>query len=128
MSRQLKKNNADFNLDLSYLQDVANGSNEFMIDMMEMFLKQTPGYFEQLDQLIKDENWPVVADISHKIKPSLTFMGIESARVSLDEIEHNARNLKNLETITPAFKILKEMSEQLFIKLAQVKSDLEKTV
>lgn len=128
MSRQLKKNNADFNLDLSYLQDVANGSNEFMIDMMEMFLKQTPGYFEQLDQLIKDENWPVVADISHKIKPSLTFMGIESARVSLDEIEHNARNLKNLETITPAFKILKEMSVQLFIKLAQVKSDLEKTV
>lgn len=128
MSRQLKKSNADFNLDLSYLQDVANGSNEFMIEMMEMFLKQTPGYFEQLDQLIKDENWPVVADISHKIKPSLTFMGIESARVSLDEIEHNARNLKNLETITPAFKILKEMSEQLFIKLAQVKSDLEKTV
>ena len=128
MSRQLKKSNADFNLDLSYLQDVANGSNEFMIDMMEMFLKQTPGYFEQLDQLIKDENWPVVADISHKIKPSLTFMGIESARVSLDEIEHNARNLKNLETITPAFKILKEMSVQLFIKLAQVKSDLEKTV
>ena len=128
MSRQLKKSSADFNLDLSYLQDVANGSNEFMIEMMEMFLKQTPGYFEQLDQLIKDENWPVVADISHKIKPSLTFMGIESARVSLDEIEHNARNLKNLETITPAFKILKEMSEQLFIKLAQVKSDLEKTV
>ena len=128
MSRQLKKSNADFNLDLSYLQDVANGSNEFMIEMMEMFLKQTPGYFEQLDQLIKDENWPVVADISHKIKPSLTFMGIESARVSLDEIEHNARNLKNLETITPAFKILKKMSVQLFIKLAQVKSDLEKTV
>ena len=128
MSRQLKKSNTDFNLDLSYLQDVANGSNEFMIEMMEMFLKQTPGYFEQLDQLIKDENWPAVADISHKIKPSLTFMGIESARVSLDEIEHNARNLKNLETITPAFKILKEMSVQLFIKLAQVKSDLEKTV
>ena len=97
MSRQLKKSNTDFNLDLSYLQDVANGSNEFMIEMMEMFLKQTPGYFEQLDQLIKDENWPVVADISHKIKPSLTFMGIESARVSLDEIEHNARNYTSIQ-------------------------------
>ena len=128
MSEQLKNKSADFNLDLSYLQDVANGSNEFMIEMIQLFLDQTPGYFEQLDQLIKDLNWPLVAEISHKIKPSLTFMGIESARVSLDEIEHNARNLKNLETITPAFKILKEMSVQLFIKLAQVKSDLEKTV
>ena len=49
MSEQLKNNSADFNLDLSYLQDVANGSNEFMIQMIDLFLNQTPGYFEQLD-------------------------------------------------------------------------------
>jgi HPt (histidine-containing phosphotransfer) domain-containing protein len=128
MSEQFKNNSADFNLDLSYLQDVASGSNEFMIEMIELFLNQTPGYFEQLDQLIKDENWPIVADISHKIKPNLTFMGIESARASMAEIEQNARNLKNLETIPPAFKLLKDMSVELFIKLAQIKSDLEKTL
>ena len=128
MSEQLKNNSADFNLDLSYLQDVANGSKEFMIEMIKLFLDQTPGYFEQLDQLIKDLNWPLVAEISHKIKPTLTFMGIESARANMAEIEQNARNLKNLETIPPAFKLLKDMSVQLFIKLAQVKSDLEKTV
>ncbi len=128
MSEQLKNNSADFNLDLSYLQDVANGSNEFMIQMIDLFLNQTPGYFEQLDQLIKDLNWPAVADISHKIKPTLTFMGIESASASMAEIEQNSRNLKNLETIPPAFKLLKDMSVELFIKLAQIKSDLEKTV
>jgi len=128
MSEELKKNSADFNLDLSYLQDVASGSNEFMIDMIELFLSQTPGYFEQLDQLIKDENWPVVADISHKIKPTLAFMGVESARGGMAEIEQNARNLKNLDAIPPAFKLLKDMSVELFIKLAQIKSDLEKTI
>jgi HPt (histidine-containing phosphotransfer) domain-containing protein len=128
MSEQLKNNSTDFNLDLSYLQDVANGSNEFMIEMIQLFLNQTPGYFEQLDQLIKDLNWPLVAEISHKIKPTLTFMGIESARASMAEIEQNARNLKNLETIPPAFKLLKDMSVELFIKLDQIKSDLAKTV
>jgi HPt (histidine-containing phosphotransfer) domain-containing protein len=128
MSEQLKNNSADFNLDLSYLQDVANGSNEFMIEMIQLFLDQTPGYFEQLDQLIKDLNWPLVAEISHKIKPTLTFMGIESARANMAEIEQNARNLENLETIPPAFKLLKEMSVELFLKLAQIKSDLEKRV
>ena len=55
-------------------------------------------------------------------------MGIESARASMAEIEQNARNLKNLETIPPAFKLLKDMSVELFIKLAQLKSDLEKKV
>jgi HPt (histidine-containing phosphotransfer) domain-containing protein len=128
MSEQLKNNSADFNLDLSYLQDVANGSNEFMIEMIQLFLDQTPGYFEQLDQLIKDLNWPLVAEISHKIKPTLTFMGIESARANRAEIEQNARNLENLETIPPAFKLLKDMSVELFLKLAQIKSDLEKRV
>jgi HPt (histidine-containing phosphotransfer) domain-containing protein len=128
MSEQLKNNSADFNLDLSYLQDVANGSNEFMIEMIQLFLDQTPGYFEQLDQLIKDLNWPLVAEISHKIKPTLTFMGIESARANMAEIEQNARNLENLDTIPPAFKLLKEMSVELFLKLAQIKSDLEKRV
>lgn len=128
MSEQLKNNSADFNLDLSYLQDVANGSNDFMIEMIQLFLNQTPAYFEQLDQLIKDLNWPFVAEISHKINPTLTFMGIESARASMAEIEQNARNLKNLETIPPAFKLLKDMSVELFIKLAQLKSDLEKKV
>jgi HPt (histidine-containing phosphotransfer) domain-containing protein len=128
MSEQLKNNSADFNLDLSYLQDLANGSNEFMIEMIQLFLDQTPGYFEQLDQLIKDLNWPLVAEISHKIKPTLTFMGIESARANMAEIEQSARNLENLETIPPAFKLLKEMSVELFLKLAQIKSDLEKRV
>jgi hypothetical protein len=55
-------------------------------------------------------------------------MGIETARDSMAEIEQNARNLKNLETIQPAFKLLKEMSVELFLKLAQIKSDLEKRV
>jgi HPt (histidine-containing phosphotransfer) domain-containing protein len=99
-----------------------------MIEMIQLFLDQTPAYFEQLDQLINDLNWPDVAEISHKIKPTLTFMGIETARDSMAEIEQNARNLKNLETIQPAFKLLKEMSVELFLKLAQIKSDLEKRV
>ncbi|NQV75507.1 MAG: Hpt domain-containing protein [Bacteroidetes bacterium] len=128
MSEQLKNNSDDFTIDLSYLQDVANGSTEFMIEMIQLFLNQTPGYFEQLDQFITDLNWPAVADISHKIKPALTFIGIESASAIMAQIEQNARNLKNLETIPPAFKLLKDMSVELFIKLAHIKSDLEKTV
>jgi len=128
MSEKLKNNSADFNLDLSCLQNVVSGSNEFMIEMIELFLTQTPAYFDQLDQLIKDEKWSAVADIAHKIKPTLAYMGIEAARGSMAEIEQNARNLKNLETVPPAFKLLKDMSMELFIKLAQIKSDLEKAI
>ncbi len=114
-----------FNIDLSYLRDVSSGSDEFMVEMIELFLDQTPAYFEQLNQLIGEENWSKVAEIAHKIKPTLSFMGADAARESMANIETNARNLTNTETIMPAFKSLYDFSGDLFIKLAEVKKELE---
>jgi HPt (histidine-containing phosphotransfer) domain-containing protein len=117
--------NTGFKVDLSYLKDVASGSDEFMVDMIDLFLDQTPGYFEQLEQFISEESWTKVADIAHKIKPTLAFMGVDSARESMAEIEQNARNVRNLETISPAFQVLKDMTVQLYKQLAEVKAGLQ---
>ena len=128
MSKDSSHYNADFELDLTYLRGIASGSTEFMIDIINLFLSQIPEYFEKLDQFIIDKNWADAAEIAHKIKPSLTFMGVQSAMESMAEIEMNARNLENLDAIPPSFKILKDMSKTLFVKLAIIKSDLEKSV
>ena len=112
-------------VDLSYLKDVVNCSDEFMIEMIDLFIDQTPGYFEELDQFINESNWSRVAEIAHKIKPSLAFMGVDSARESMAEIEQNARNLKNLESIPPKFQLLKDISSQLYKQLADVKASLQ---
>ncbi|MDP3468387.1 MAG: Hpt domain-containing protein [Daejeonella sp.] len=117
--------NSGFKVDLSYLKDVASGSDEFIIDMIDLFLNQTPDYFEQLEQFIAEENWTKVADIAHKIKPTLAFMGVDSAREKMAEIEQNARDIKNLGTISPAFQILKEMSVELYKQLDEVKASLQ---
>lgn len=122
------KTKVDFELDLTYLRGVASGSTEFMIDIIELFLSQIPEYFEQLDQFIEDKNWADAAEMAHKIKPSLTFMGVQSAMDKMAKIEMNARKLKNLETIPKEFKFLKDMSVDLFVKLAIIKTDLEKSV
>ena len=128
MSKDSSNNSTDFELDLTYLRGISSGSTEFMIDLIDLFLSQIPDYFEKLDQFIKDKNWADAAEIAHKIKPSLTFMGVQSAMESMAEIEMNARNLENLDAIPPSFKILKDMSKTLFVKLAIIKSDLEKSV
>jgi len=117
--------NAGFKIDLSYLRDVASGSDEFMIDMIDLFLDQTPLYFEQMEQHIQEEAWSKVADIAHKIKPTLAFMGVDSAKDSMAEIEKNARNLQNIETIQPAFNILKENTKGLYAELMRVKTELQ---
>ena len=115
----------EFKIDLSYLRDVSSGSNEFMIEMIELFLEQTPAYFAQLDQFIFEENWARVAEIAHKIKPTLAFMGADAAKESMAEIESNARSLTNTDSIAPAFKSLYVFSEDLYTKLTEVKKELQ---
>ncbi|MES3019417.1 MAG: Hpt domain-containing protein [Bacteroidota bacterium] len=125
MSENNSQNKPEFNIDLTYLRDVSSGSNEFMIEMIELFLEQTPVYFEQLRQFIAEENWAKVAEIAHKIKPTLAFMGADSAREIMSEIETSARNLTDTETIGPAFESLHEFSGTLFNKLTEVKKEME---
>lgn len=126
MPENQSQNKPEFNIDLTYLRDVSSGSNEFIVDMIELFLEQTPAYFEQLRQFIAEENWPKVAEIAHKIKPTLAFMGADAAKESMAAIETSARNLTDVESIAPGFELLYEFSGDLFNKLTEVKKELEK--
>lgn len=112
-------------LDLSYLRDVASGSAEFMIEMIDIFLDQTPGYFEKLDSAVKVKDWKTVAEVSHKIKPTLVFMGVDITKYDIGEIEYKARNLVDLEEIEPLFNNMKSMGTDLFIRLEQIKKELQ---
>ena len=125
MPENFLQHDSEFKIDLSYLRDVSSGSNEFMVEMIELFLDQTPAYFEQLSQFIAEENWPKVAEIAHKIKPTLSFMGADAAKEKMAEIETNARNLSNTDSIAPVFKSLHRFSGELFLKLTEAKKDLE---
>jgi HPt (histidine-containing phosphotransfer) domain-containing protein len=126
MSEKFPQQDLEIKIDLSYLRDVSSGSNEFMVEMIDLFLEQTPGYFEQLSQFIAEENWVRVAEIAHKIKPTLAFMGANAAKEKMAEIETNARSLTNTTSIAPVFKSLHQFSGNLFIKLIEAKKELEK--
>ncbi|MDB5014013.1 MAG: histidine phosphotransferase [Daejeonella sp.] len=121
----IKEDSQDLEINLSYLSDIASGSSEFMIEMIDMFLEQTPGYVQEMAEAIDAKNWTLVADIAHKIKPTFAFMGLESAKDSMAEIEGKARNQNNLEEIDAAFKSIQGISKQLFVKLERVKEDLQ---
>lgn len=114
MSDDINKSEPEVKLDLSYLSDVASGSVEFMMDMIDIFIEQTPLYVEQLGAAVKEKNWNEVAGIAHKIKPTLAFMGVNSARDEMEEIEHNARALNNLETIEAKYNKLAIVCGQAF--------------
>ena len=124
MSEQSNKPSV-MDLDLSYLRDVASGSAEFMIEMIDIFLDQTPEYFEKLDEAVKAKDWKTVADVSHKIKPTMVFMGVDITKYDIGGIERKARDLVDLEEIEPQFNSLKLMGVGLFKRLEEIKKELQ---
>ncbi len=115
-----------FKADLTYLRDIASGSSEFMVDMLDIFLQQTPIYFEQLESAIDQKDWNQVGDIAHKIKPTFAFIGIEEGRETMQAIEYDARQMENLDSISTRFILLKAMCSDLYSNLEEAKLQLQK--
>jgi HPt (histidine-containing phosphotransfer) domain-containing protein len=111
-------------IDLSYLKEVATGDTEFIIEMIDIFLLQTPGYVEQLTAAIDLKDWTKMADLSHKIKPTLAFMGVESAKNTLQEIETKSRNQEDYDGIVSEYNNMKQVFKVIFLKLEDKKIEL----
>lgn len=124
MSVQKEKQAFDF--DLSYLSDIAGGSKEFMVDMLDIFLSQTPLYFDQLEEAVLEKNWLTVANIAHKIKPALDMMGLKCAKEHITSIEFCARRKENPELIKSEFYQLRAISDDIFNGLHEIKLGLGK--
>jgi HPt (histidine-containing phosphotransfer) domain-containing protein len=111
-------------ISLAYLHDIADGSNEFMVEMIDIFLNQTPAYFENLEQAIASHDWATVAEISHKVRPTFTFVGVEGATEKLAEMERNARSGENLQQIVADFAFLNPLVQSVFVKLKTIRAEL----
>lgn len=111
-------------IDLSYLQDVASNNVEFMVEMIDIFVAQTPEYINVLAEAIKAKDWPKIAEMSHKIKPTLAFMGANDAKETMGEIEHRSRNSEDYEGIVADFEGLTEDFKDIFEGLEVKRKEL----
>ena len=111
-------------IDLSYLREVASDNTEFMIEMIDIFLAQTPGYIDQLTAAIDQKDWSKMAELSHKIKPTMSFMGVESAKDTLGEIEYKSRKQVDYEWIVEENDKLKKVFKIMLVKLEEKKKEL----
>ena len=64
-------------IDLSYLKQLSNGSNEFIAQMISIFLTQTPQALNSIEAHLQNEEWKPIKAHIHKMKPSFAFMGIK---------------------------------------------------
>ncbi|NLX72717.1 MAG: Hpt domain-containing protein [Bacteroidales bacterium] len=83
-------------IDLSYLESIADGDREIINELITIFLDQIPEFSEGLDHGLNNRDWRILAAIAHKAKSSVISMGMNT----LGNID-----LKNLELIAKSLRV-----------------------
>lgn len=86
-------------INLSYLEQFANGNKSFMTDILQLFIDQIPGQIQELTRAVSFSNWPETRTIAHKIKPSLALVGIKKMEDLNTVIEQSALHRTNTEQL-----------------------------
>ncbi|MEO0551552.1 MAG: ATP-binding protein [Bacteroidota bacterium] len=78
-------------VDLTYLKSVCNNDENFMREMIATFVANTPEIISEMRQMADLGNWSQVSALAHKLKPSVTFMGISGIKDQVRNIEALAK-------------------------------------
>jgi HPt (histidine-containing phosphotransfer) domain-containing protein len=116
----------DQDLDLSFLYEIADGSNEFIVESIDMFLEHTPEMLQTITTAIADNDWTLVGSTAHKLKPNLGFFGMPVSQATLQEIEIMTKGgVPDPTLLLSKFNEVKAIISVNLITLNKIKAELE---
>jgi PAS domain S-box-containing protein len=87
-------------IDLTYLKKVSNNNEEFIKEIISTFLETMPKTIEDIKANLADKNWIQVGKVAHKIKPTITLMGIHHLKDKILQLELETKDGCNEQLIT----------------------------
>jgi CheY-like chemotaxis protein len=105
-------------VDLTYLQNISNSNSQFINDMVMAFLDSIPKSIKEIKSNTEAGEWTELARSVHKIKPSLTLIGLHSSREKALLLEDLAKQRKSLEKIP---SLVSSLCEELTTALNELR-------
>lgn len=113
----------EYSYDLSELIQLSHGSNDFVVNMLEIFVKSATEIMTQLKSASIVGNWEKVSELSHKAIPSFHFMGLKNFSEKLRFIEQNATKIKEH---TRIHELIGFIDKNMVVILKDLKEEIEK--
>ncbi len=104
---------------LTYLRGIANSNNDFVVQMLKIFIDQTPPALERLEKAINRKDWTSVRAIAHKIKPSVTFIGLKEIEKDVPALENYAEAKSNLNLVPSLYKKINKVCTEAVVELEE---------
>jgi HPt (histidine-containing phosphotransfer) domain-containing protein len=105
-------------IDLEYLNEISGGNKALIIEMIQIFNSEVPGYLNLMKEFHASENWEALGKLAHKARASASIMGMN----------HLANELRDLELITQEKKdpqlypsLLSSIENQFLIAMEELR-------
>jgi HPt (histidine-containing phosphotransfer) domain-containing protein len=99
---------------------MSNNNQKFIDEMLVAFLTSIPKGIEEINSFAESQEWDALARAVHKLKPSLTLMGLHSAKEQALLLEELAKQGKNPAVIKSHTKELSAKLNQALIELREI--------
>ncbi|MDB4925424.1 Hpt domain-containing protein [Mucilaginibacter sp.] len=118
--------NTSPDLDLSLLHEIADGSNEFIIESIDMFLQQTPSSLQDISNALEEMDWATASSAAHKLKATLGFFGMLNSQALIQHIELSCKTgAPNSADVSTKFDEVRELIAANTIALLKIKEETE---
>ncbi|MBN2611963.1 MAG: Hpt domain-containing protein [Bacteroidales bacterium] len=104
---------ADRKYDLSFLKRISNEDQVFIVDMLETFRNTAPDIIQKMQLYLDQKRYEALSREAHRFIPGVSFLGVKDLEKDLVEIEENAKNLQNLDTLPLMLERVKEAVGEL---------------
>jgi len=112
--------------DLSGLKKLARGENNFLIEMIQIFLEDIPRYLRLIRTCAAAGDWKEMADMAHKIKAPLELMGVNALNPNLDYLEYFDPNKTDVASVEEHLETIEESCLNSMTILKEELKELQK--
>ncbi|OFX17946.1 MAG: hypothetical protein A2033_15325 [Bacteroidetes bacterium GWA2_31_9] len=85
-------------INLSYLNEVADGNKDLIIELIEIFKSQIPEFNDLFNSYFASSNWYQIGLVAHKAKSSVAVIGMSKLADDLKILETLSKNSEKIDT------------------------------
>ncbi len=106
--------------DLSYLNQVFQGNNEMVNNIISLFLQQVPMYVKEMEECVQKNDLISLHPLAHKAKSSVSMLGIRDMETDILQIEHDSKHLRNLDRLPTLVGRVRAHCDLVYVQLKMV--------
>ncbi len=103
--------------DLTYLKEISNGSQEFINEMISVFIKEVPAEIDKLEKNLIAKDWKSLKTTAHKMKSSFSIMGIKELESDIKLVNDYSAQESNLDLLPAMITRIKNVGTETIKEL-----------